>query len=1156
MKNLKNLRTLAAVVFASVTFTSGQTASTGAVTGVALDPSGALVRGVTVRLERRDAVGGKSVVTDQKGQFGLLLVEPGTYSLNASKSGFSPIEIPRIQVPVTETVRVELRLQISKRMEQVQVSSVATMIDLDSSALGRVSPEGSLKQLPLVTRNFTQITTLSPGVVAGVNNAGELGVGGAALSQIGKSNNGIYAHGSRSYDNNWQLDGISVSDVLGSGAISGGIPIPNPDTLQEFKVQTGLYDALFGRGSGANISVVTKQGGNDFHGSLFEFLRNEAFNANDYFLKKTGQPRPKLNQHQFGIALGGPVRKDKLLFFSSYQGTRQKNGLAAGQSRIACSAALTGPPLTDDRSRPALGRLFGGQAGALGGVAIDPDGSNINPVAFSLLNSKLPDGSFLIPTPQTMDQSKPFASQGFSVFSEPCRFDEDQFLFNLDWELSSKNSLGSRFFIADSDQSVTFPGGSLNPLGNTRGFESPGGSRFIVYSISHRYQGSSSWLSETKFGYIRTVTESGAQAPFKWSDVGVSAGEMNRNNELPSLSILGSLSMASVLPRTYRQDSFALTNMMSLLRGRHMLKFGVSLTKFTSGIEFDGTGSYVQFLSWPDFLLGLDASNNGTGTFSNVFASSDIYGLLDRELNAWEGSASVQDNYRLISAFTLTLGLRYDRIGQFGDRLGRNSSFDVTKADKAPAPTGSLDGYIVGSNFPGTVPAGVVRADNTFATYGKGQNAFAPRVGFAWQVLPNSTRLAVKGGYGIYYSRPTGQTAILSVLAAPFSTTRISTGTSNAAASLQFPFAQPFPEPSSFPTFVPYSSNTNVAVTALSPYFRPAMVQQFSMSTEWEVYEGWLADLAYVGSRATHLQRYRSLNQALSASPATPVNGETTNTLSNVGVRVPIPGIRPDSLREMESEGNSWYNGLEASLTKRLAHGVQFLASYTFSKTLDTDGADVNSTAANNALTLGDQNSPAQRWGRASFDRTHRLILSATVALPSPSQRFARAILGGWSIAAITTIQTGNALTITATNATNVFGISQDRAQLSGSCSPEELVNDGSTQSTINNYFNNSCFTTTPIIGADGVGTGFGNSATGIADGPGQANLDLAFAKQIALAWPREGSSVQFRAEFYNALNHPQFSNPDTNLSSPTFGVISSTAVNARVGQFAIRFAF
>jgi hypothetical protein len=258
----------------------------------------------------------------------------------------------------------------------------------------------------------------------------------------------------------------------------------------------------------------------------------------------------------------------------------------------------------------------------------------------------------------------------------------------------------------------------------------------------------------------------------------------------------------------------------------------------------------------------------------------------------------------------------------------------------------------------------------------------------------------------------------------------------------------------------------------------------------------------------------------------------------------------------MESEGSSWYNGLEMSLTKRLSQGFQFLASYTFSKTLDTDGSDIDAVSSANARPLGDQNSPRQRWGRASSDRTHRFVISGIWNLPSPSAGLQRSLLGGWDFATVVTIQSGSALTISATNAKNVFGINTDRAQLSGTCSKDHLVKGGSVESKLEGYFNAECFTGPPIIGADGIGTAFGNSATGMVDGPGQANLDLAFSKTVVLRWPVENSSLQFRAEFYNSLNHTQFANPDTNLTSPTFGVVSSTAVNARVGQLALRLAF
>jgi hypothetical protein len=258
----------------------------------------------------------------------------------------------------------------------------------------------------------------------------------------------------------------------------------------------------------------------------------------------------------------------------------------------------------------------------------------------------------------------------------------------------------------------------------------------------------------------------------------------------------------------------------------------------------------------------------------------------------------------------------------------------------------------------------------------------------------------------------------------------------------------------------------------------------------------------------------------------------------------------------MESEGSSWYNALEASLTKRLSRGFQFLASYTFSKALDTDGADINSTSSGNGLTLGDQNSASQRWGRASFDRTHRFAFSGIWALPSPPDGVRGLILGNWSVAAIAIVQSGTALTIADTNSNNVFGISEDRAELSGLCSKHRLVNAGSIESKLNAYFDKGCFANPPVIGADGIGTAFGNSPTGIVDGPLQANLDVAISKMIPLGRLREGSALEFRTELFNALNHPQFGNPDTNFTSPTFGVVTSTAVNPRVIQFALKLSF
>jgi hypothetical protein len=249
---------LVAVLLGTGSVLFGQTALTGAVTGITFDRSGSILSGVSIRLSPQHALDPKSSVSDEHGSFSFPSLVPGTYKLEAIKTDFKPITITNLQVHVTEILRLELHLTIAGPVEVTQISANMPMVQFNDSALGRVVNTKALNDLPLVNRNFTQITGLSPGVFAGVYNAGELGIGGTALAQVGKSNDGIYVHGARSYDNNWQLDGISVSDVLSSGSASGGVPVPNPDSLDEFKVQTGLYSAAYGRGTGGNVSVITK----------------------------------------------------------------------------------------------------------------------------------------------------------------------------------------------------------------------------------------------------------------------------------------------------------------------------------------------------------------------------------------------------------------------------------------------------------------------------------------------------------------------------------------------------------------------------------------------------------------------------------------------------------------------------------------------------------------------------------------------------------------------------------------------------------------------------------------------------------------------------------------------------------------------------------
>jgi hypothetical protein len=1134
----------------------GQTASTGALKGEVSDPSGKGIGLVSVEVTNQEMAVSRSTLSDDEGRFIFPLLPPGTYEVKVSKSGYSEAVPTSVQIRVTETIRLFLSMKVMGKTETIEVHATVSEVQADSVALGRVVDEQTIQALPLAARNFTQIVDLSPGVLSGVNNAGELGPGGSGLAQIDAGNDGIFVHGSRPYDNSYEFDGVPVTDLQASNIASGGVPIPSPDSIEEFKVQTGLYNVSFGEHAGASVSLVTKSGANDLHLSVFEFLRNNFLNANDFFRDRAALRRADLKQNQFGGTIGGPVLHDRLYYFGSYQGTRQINGLAADQPRIACSGTVVMPPLTNDRSPQALGALFSGMSGTLGGVAVRSDGSNVNPVALELLNFKLPDGSYLIPTPGVINSSLPFASQGLSTISTDCNYNADQVLANLDANLSEGSRLATRFMWSDGTMNVTFPGNGLNGTGNISGFPSDIENRSRLLSVSWVRLVKPQLLNQLRFGYTNIFGSSAAQAPFQWSDLGVAAGTMNDENGLPDLGIVGSINLASAFPRSFNQKRFFLSDTLTYSHSRHLIQMGGSVSRIHNDVNIVGLGSLVEFLSWPDFLLGLSAEQNGTNLFSNVFASIDDFGLLDREYRSWNGSLFAGDHVQATKGLTLDLGVRYEKLGQYGDNLGRSSSFDINHADPNPPASGSVAGYMVAANYAHAVPSGVIRPGNDAGNFGEGQNGLAPRIGLAWQPFNWTSRFVVRAGYGVYFSQPTGQAFFQSVFGAPFSFGYENIGLANAAATFNHPFPEPFPTPSFFPYFPPYSPTSDVAISTVSPVLRPSIVQQFGLNLQLEPAKTWVLEIGYVGTRGTHLLRTRSLNQALSASTANPIRGAASNTLANIAQRVVIEGVPPDGLDLVESEGASWYNGLEASVNRQWSNGLQFLASYTFSKTLDTDGNNINGTSAGNTLTLGNQNSPAQRWGRVSFDRTQRFVLSAVYSFPSPSGRLARAVLGGWSSSGVLTLQSGTAMTVAYNNATNVFGISEDKVQLASGCDKSTLVRAGSVQSKLSGYFNASCFTTPPVIGADGIGTAFGDSATGIVDGPRQFNIDAGVARSIGVSWPREGGSLQFRAEFFNALNHPQFSNPNATYGSSSFGIISSTSVNPRVGQLAVKMTF
>lgn len=1138
-----------------ITSVPAQIAGSGAISGVVSDPVGALIPGAAIAAHNLATGETREAVSNSRGAYTFQILAPGRYELVVHKQGFGPATLSGVVVNVTEVTTVEIKLAVGEQKQTVNVQGAGELLQTESSALGQVVTGDTIQSLPLVTRNYTQIINLSPGVAADVTNGGELGRGGGGGS--GENSDNVVAAGTTSADNNFQMDGVEINDLQASGNFSGGVAIPNPDTIEEFKVQTSQYDASFGRNAGANVNVVTKTGGNRFHGSIWEFFRNEAMNANDYFFKQEGQPRPVLRQNQPGITFGGPIKQDKIFFFTSYQSTRQQNGYD-----LQCSTSFNEPAFTNDRSASALGALFAGQPtftqelGIPGGATVLADGSNISPQALALLNLKLPNGQYLIPTPQTVNAALPFASQGVYAVSNACTFNEDQFMTNADWEQSKSSQWQARFFFANSEERVTLPSANLGGA-TPPGFPQESPDHFRNLSLINNHIFTPNVLNQAEVGYHRTWVDTNQQEQFSYSDIGAQVPAFD--NALPAIAVLGGPTLGgNGQDILFAENTFIYQDTVSWTHGKHAFRFGGGVSRAQGNLaSFQYLGGLI-FGTYSDFLLGESAEQNGT-PFSNIYENIDVPGLLTREFRQLDLNGYAQDDYKVTAHLTLNLGFRFERIGGISDALGRTGNFNTATADPNPPDNGSLAGYVVGSNFSaGSLPDGVSRSANKLGIAGIGQNTINPRVGFSWQI-PQVGNVVLRGGYGVYHETPTGQPNLQLLTNPPFGEIREYAGATNAAAT----FANPIPPLSgTFPQFVPYSPSTSLGLTTYAQNFRPAVIQHFDLDVQQELAKSTVLEIGYLGTRGQHLIIERAPNEALLASTAHPIRGETTNTLDNYPLRVPIEGLSTSSFQQIESSGGSWYNALLASVTRRFQNGLQFQVSYTWSRNLaDAVGTStgVASTSGGGSI-LGDQNNPRANYGPDLFSRPNRLIANFVYAIPAHLRpmSFAGEALAGWKISGVVTVQAGHFLYITNTNALSVNGVNGeegDFAEIAPGCSNSDVGTKGSVTSKLNNYFNTSCIGTDPVVGDDRVATGFGNSKPGIVRGPAQNNIDLALIKEFPVALLK-GGDVEFRAEAFNAFNTPQFSDPVLYSDQSNFGVINSLAVSPRILQLALKVSF
>ena len=1148
----------------------GQTADTGAIAGSVSDPSGALVAGAAVVIVSEATREERTLTTGAQGSFSVPFLPPGNYDLTVRATRFEPFILNGVQVQITEVNRLKIQLTISGAKEQIAVSAKPPLLQTENATLGRVIDQEIIVNLPLVDRNYTEILGLTAGTNTNVVDATQLGAGSQE----------IRANGARSGDNNFMLNGVdansyssNITEVTPFGG--AGIPIPAPDSIQEFKVQTSLYDAQYGRGAGANVDVETRSGTAHLHGSAYYFGRNEALDANNFFANATGVPRGEFRRSQPGGTLGGPVpwSRHRAFFFVSYQATRDVN--AASLSSSVSSLSL--PPIPQVRTPASLGAVFGGQTGAFGGAAVAPSGSNINPVALNLLNAKNPDGTFVIPSPQTSGSGVNYTAV------LPGRYNEDQFNTNFDVNLRSADHLSVKFFFSNSNQDVPFFGASVPGFPALRSFEN----RNLAIDETHIF--SSRATNQFRFGFSRLAGQGVAGGTLTDQDVGINRFSDPQEGSIPQIDVLGAFELGNSQSDRGEtaSNNFYYSDVLFLSRGRHDLRFGTEIFRNQLNELSDGTAGIMYVLSFPDFLLGLPAGPAGAGgngtPLSSIYASSVNAGIPHVGFRETAEQFFVMDDWKATRTLTINLGLRVEINGQASEVEGRISNF--FPQFYATPPAGGFgdsisSGFVLPDNFQGSAPAGFPRTNSTLLNHPVQVHPL-PRIGFAWQ--PSASKdVVLRGGYGIYANRISfqGNVALLA-FNAPFVLDASLTGAANVASSLQNPFPN-LPPSSSFPNFEanmlpgpPFIGNRFVrGATITDPDFKESTVQQFALDLQYQ-HKSYVFSIAYAGATGTHLSLGRSNNQPLLASPSSPVNGLTTNSVANTVERVPFVGLAPLIFR-VESSGNSSYNSLQATLKKVMSRGFQFLAAYTFSKSIDDAGDSLGTPLGGGfgrplfgQIVYNNQDNVAAQRGVSDFDRAHRFVVSGTWNLPGPEHAISAAVqkLGnGWSISGIATLQSGLPFSILDSSAGTLYGPAT--LYTTGNLAPGATLSDagrsGSVSSRVNEFFNTKAFVPAPFIPdggfidgkypVSGGGTIFGSLGRNILRGPDQQDFDIAVIKTTPVT---ERINLIFRWEIFNMLNRPNFANPSNDVSTPsTFGVISGLTVNPRIMQYALKLEF
>jgi hypothetical protein len=1155
------LRCLLAMVLL-LTAASAIAQTTGIISGVVTDKAGALVPSVQVAAKNTASGVVRSAVTNKAGEYSFPALTPGDYEITFTAPGFATIA-ETATLNVTEHIAVDTVMQVSSVSTTVEVSSSGALLDTESVTQGGVISGESVVQLPLATNNFTQLLALSPGVIAPLNDA----------TGLGRGTQNVNVNGARTNSNSIYVDGVDAVNVhtnssANNGFASNSTVIPPPDAIQEFKIQTALFDASTGRSGGSNVALITRSGTNNIHGDIYEFFRNTDLNANSYFLKQQGQPRPELIQNQFGASIGGPIRKDKIFYFFNYQGTRQVNGYPGVTS-------VNLPQIPTDRSLASLG-AFGNSLGntSYTGPKIAANGSNISPVAVALLQLKFANGQYVIPSPQTT------AAKGANyVVSTPATFNEDEYTGSTDYQISMHDHIAFHVIVAEQPQFQSVSSTRFVP-----GFGLHQRFRSRLYSVAETHVFSSNVVNDLHIGLNRALGHTGLQNQIPLSTIGMTRFNSSDFSDIPEIEFSGSFEMGYTVStdQADTENTWQYFDNLSWLKGKHNMTFGVEMRRYQdnyfSNNDMRGT---LDFISFQNFMLGetgaaIAQGGNGTN-HSDIYEETVASGLVQRYDRIRDLGLYAQDSWHPLTHLTINAGLRWEYIGLPTDIYGRNGAFDPRYY---VAPTGTNPtsaGFVQAGNALHPVP-GIPKVSNTL-TDNVGKLNFAPRFGIAYQM---NKRQVIRAGYGLFYDRLSNQLGLLESLSLPtyVKSTALNSGGASTYFNLNGSLANPFPvlpQRSQFPILPQLypqnvaSSPAPVAINDIDPMLRTPYYQQWGLNIQTALSRQFMFEVGYIGARGEHLAAEVETDQAKIASASNPVNGVTTNntgTTDSAAARAPYIGFANNGFLFLQTNTWSNFNSLQVTLQEKLGT-ASLLASYMYSKSLDVASGSTDGTVFNNVS--GDQTNFAQAYGPSDFDRTQHATIRFVQPIPHLHARIAhgpvgRRVFEGYELSGTGVLQTGSPITITNSGGAAYYGTDTSRGSFVSGGNTAMAVKHGRTEDRLTAYFNDGIYSSTAgtvtqtdtLTGAAPVfataGNLYGNTGRNILRGPTQRVLDLSLTKYISLV---DGYNLEFRAQAFNISNTPNFANPSGDAgTATTFGSITATQGNPRILQFALKLKY